>query len=124
VYCPFVSCIDGGFRENQCDCSFYTLYCERLTGDECNGSVTGISSTDPDKTLFFGCDAEQVANVCDQAKTCKERGDLQGLDLETWQGTTVMTVGLEKSGSQEKFREGGSFLIGVSLLSMLLWTMM
>ena len=118
VYCPFVSCVDGGFRENQCDCAFYELYCDRLTSDECSSGVTGISANDPDKTLFFGCDAEQVANVCDQAKACKERGDLQGLDLGTWEGS-VVTTDLEKSGSVEKFREGASTLAGVSLLTML-----
>jgi hypothetical protein len=121
VYCPFVSCVDGGFRENQCDCAFYELYCDRLTSDECSSGVTGISANDPDKTLFFGCDAEQVANVCDQAKACKERGDLQGLDLGTWEGS-VTTGTLEKSGSGKKFREGGNILVGVSLLSML-WLM-
>jgi hypothetical protein len=97
------------------------LYCDRLTSDECSSGVTGISANDPDKTLFFGCDAEQVANVCDQAKACKERGDLQGLDLGTWEGS-VTTGTLEKSGSGKKFREGGNILVGVSLLSML-WLM-
>ncbi len=119
VYCPFVSCVDGGFRDNQCDCAFYELYCNRLMSDECSGGVTGISANDPDKTLFFGCDAEQVANVCDQAKTCKARGDLQGLDLGTWEGS-VVTADLEKSDSAEQFREGGVLLTGFSLLSMML----
>ena len=119
VYCPFVACTEEGFRENQCDCAFYDLYCDRLVGDECS-SVVKANSNAADKKPFFGCDETELKNVCDQAHTCKDKGDLQGLpDLGTWQGTA--TMGIKSSGERVG---GGSLAVaaGVALLSML-WVM-
>ena len=112
VYCPFVSCVGEGFRENQCDCAFYELYCERLHGKECE-EVLGVASDEPDKKPFFGCDEAELANVCDQAKTCKAKGDLQGLpDLGTWKGS-VMT-GIRNDSSN---LGGKTLAVGAAILS-------
>lgn len=112
VYCPFVSCVGEGFRENQCDCAFYELYCSRLGSGECNTALQ-VSSDDPDKKPFFGCDETELKNVCDQAHTCKAAGDLQGLpDLGTWQGS--VTTGIRNSGESVG---GGMIMAGVTLLS-------
>lgn len=118
VYCPFVSCVGEGFRENQCDCAFYELYCERLQGAECE-DVLGVSSDDPDKKPFFGCDEEELASVCDEAKTCKGRGDLQGLpNLGTWKGAVTTGIHNDSGGKLG----GGTVVAGVTLMSML-WIM-
>ena len=117
VYCPFVSCVGEGFRENQCDCAFYELYCERLGSQECN-TLLHADSNEADKKPFFGCDENELKNVCDEATSCKERGDLQGLpDLGTWKGS--VTTGIHNSG--ERFGSGVA-LAGVTLLSSL-WLM-
>jgi len=116
VYCPFAFCQNTGHREDQCDCAFYKLYCDRLQGEECT-DVLDADSTDPDKKPFFGCDEEELAAVCDEADACKKRGDLQGLDLGTWQGS-VMT-GLPNSSDK---LGGGSVVMGVAALSMM-WLM-
>lgn len=114
VYCPFVSCVGEGFRESQCDCAFYDLYCDRLAGTECT-EVLGVASDAPDKKPFFGCDETELASVCDEAKSCKDRGELQGLpDMGTWKGS--VTTGLKNSGGRVG---GGSVVAGVTLLSML-----
>jgi hypothetical protein len=118
VYCPFVACTVEGFREAQCDCAFYDLYCSRLGSDECN-TVLDVSTDDPDKKPFFGCDETELQNVCAEAHTCRDRGDLQGLpDLGTWQGS--VTTGI-RSGAGESFG-GSSVVAGVTLMSML-WLM-
>ena len=112
VYCPFVSCVDQGFREDQCDCAFYELYCSRLKSADCadlvHASQADAADADDEKP-FFGCDEKSMATVCDTATYCKEKGDLQGLDLGAWQGSVVTM------NSSERMR--GSGLAGVSLLS-------
>lgn len=119
VYCPFVACVGEGFRENQCDCAFYELYCERLQGAECE-EVVGVASDEPDKKPFFGCDEAELASVCDEAKSCKTRGDLQGLpELGEWKGSVL--TGLPKS-SGERMGVGGIVAGGAALLSTL-WLM-
>jgi hypothetical protein len=116
VYCPFVACTVEGFRENQCDCAFYELYCERLNSNDC-ATVIHATSDEADKKPFFGCDETELKNVCAEAHTCKDRGDLQGLpDLGTWKGS--VTTGIRSSGE----RAGGSIMVGVTLMSMF-WLM-
>lgn len=117
VYCPFVSCVDQGFREDQCDCAFYELYCSRLKSADCADLVQASqadAADGDDEKPFFGCDETTMATVCDTATYCKEKGDLQGLDLGTWKGSVL--TGQINSG--EKFG-GGSVFAGVSLLSVL-----
>ncbi|KAL9183529.1 hypothetical protein ACHAXT_004385 [Thalassiosira profunda] len=117
VYCPFVACTEEGFRENQCDCAFYELYCERLNSNECS-TVIHATSDEADKKPFFGCDETELKNVCGEATACKSRGDLQGLpDLGTWQGS-VMT-GIKNVGERAV---GRSVAAGVAVLSAL-WLM-
>mmetsp|Transcript_28191 Transcript_28191/g.60049 ORF Transcript_28191/g.60049 Transcript_28191/m.60049 type:complete len:271 (+) Transcript_28191:140-952(+) len=117
VYCPFVSCVGEGFRESQCDCAFYDLYCSRLAGEECIDALN-VATDDTDKKPFFGCDETELSNVCDEAKSCKDRGELQGLpDLGTWKGS--VTTGIRNSGERVG---GGSVVAGVTLLSMI-WLM-
>jgi len=118
VYCPFVSCVGEGFRESQCDCAFYDLYCARLVGTECK-DVLNVESDDPDKKPFFGCDETELASVCNEAKSCKDKGELQGLpELGTWAGS--VTTGIRNTGEKSG---GGSTVVGVTLLSMI-WLMM
>jgi len=119
VYCPFVSCVGEGFRENQCDCAFYELYCERLHGGECEEVLgVAVASDEPDKKPFFGCDETEMANVCEQAKSCKEKGDLQGLpDLGSWKGS-VMT-GIRNDSS----KLGGRTLVAGAAMLSTLWLM-
>lgn len=100
VYCPFVGCVSGGFRENQCDCAFYDLYCDRLHSDECLTFLGTVESDSPDKKPFFGCDENELQNVCDQAKSCKNKGDLQGLPMGTWKGAGV--AGLPNSSEKAR----------------------
>jgi len=114
VYCPFVSCVDQGFREDQCDCAFYELYCSRLKSEECSELLNDADPDDPDKKPFFGCDETSVAEVCDTATACKNKGDLQGLDLGTWNGA-VTTGTMEKNAGNEFGVRG--VLTGLSLLS-------
>lgn len=117
VYCPFVACTQEGFREAQCDCAFYDLYCARLNSDECN-AVLQVGSDEEDKKPFFGCDETELREVCDQAHSCKARGDLQGLpDLGTWKGS--VTTGIRSPA--ERVRQASA--AGVALMSML-WFMM
>ena len=108
VYCPFASCAASGHRENQCDCAFYTLYCDKLQN---------CKSDDPDKKPFFGCDEAELADMCEEAKACTDRGDLQGLDLGEWTGAG--SIGLPNGGDK---LGGGSVVFGVTFLSML-WAM-
>lgn len=116
VYCPFVSCVGEGFRSNQCDCAFYELYCNRLNSKECTPFLQAAES--PDKKPFFGCDETELANVCSEAKSCKSRGDLQGLpELGTWKGSVQTGI---KLNSGERVGGAGAFA-GVALLSMLLY---
>mmetsp|Transcript_25210 Transcript_25210/g.45386 ORF Transcript_25210/g.45386 Transcript_25210/m.45386 type:complete len:272 (-) Transcript_25210:202-1017(-) len=118
VYCPFVACVGEGFRENQCDCAFYELYCNRLEGAECVPFLQ--TSEDPDRKPFFGCDETELANVCSEATSCKGRGDLQGLpELGTWQGSVQTGIKVKSSGERVG---GASVVAGVTLLSML-WLM-
>lgn len=129
VYCPWTMCLDDGFMVNQCDCAFYEMYCNRLNGEECEDIIKHAAESDEeDKKPFFGCDESELKDVCDQAKVCKERGDLNGLpDLGSWQGTAV--VGIQKavkSGSERQFGiglRGGGVLAGVTMLSFL-WSVM
>lgn len=116
VYCPFVACVAEGFREKQCDCAFYDLYCARLNSNEC----TPFLQTEPDKKPFFGCDETELSNVCSEATSCKSKGDLQGLpELGTWKGSVQTGIKPQISGE----RVGGpSVVAGVTLLSML-WLM-
>ncbi|KAL3821687.1 hypothetical protein ACHAXA_003245 [Cyclostephanos tholiformis] len=114
VYCPFVSCVDQGFREDQCDCAFYELYCSRLKSEECS-EILNFSTDDADKKPFFGCDETSVAAVCDTATACKNKGDLQGLDIGTWQG--AVATGMMKNAG-DKFG-GRDALMGLSLLSVI-----
>lgn len=108
VYCPFASCAASGHRENQCDCAFYQLYCDKLQN---------CKSDDPDKKPFFGCDEDELLAMCDEAKACADRGDLQGLDLGEWTGAG--SIGLPNGGDK---LGGGSVVLGVTFLSML-WAM-
>mmetsp|Transcript_8821 Transcript_8821/g.18349 ORF Transcript_8821/g.18349 Transcript_8821/m.18349 type:complete len:311 (+) Transcript_8821:148-1080(+) len=124
VYCPWTMCLDGGFRVNQCDCAFYEMYCNRLNGEECEDVIKHAADSDEeDKKPFFGCDEAEMKDVCDQAKVCKERGDLNGLpDLGTWQGTGV--VGIQKAVDSGSERLGsGGVLAGVTIISYLLYVM-
>lgn len=119
VYCPFVSCVGDGFRENQCDCAFYELYCNRLHSEECTPFLQNANSNDPDKKPFFGCDETELANVCAEATSCKGRGDLQGLpELGTWKNS--VRTKLPNSGERIG---GASVFAGATILSML-WLMM
>jgi hypothetical protein len=119
VYCPFVNCLGDGFRQNQCDCAFYDLYCSRLNGEECRNVVPDTDGGS-DKKPFFGCDETELATVCDQAKACKDSGDLEGLpDLGTWVGTT--TAGI-KSGSGSTSWSAG-VVAGVALFSSAFWAL-
>lgn len=116
VYCPFVSCVDNGFRENQCDCAFYDLYCDRLHGNEClNFLGEEIQNDGPDKKPFFGCDESELQNVCGEADACKKRGDLQGLpELGTWKGSGH--IGLPNhSNAGEKKSVGAAVVATASL---------
>ena len=115
VYCPFAFCDASGHREDQCDCAFYELYCNRLQGQECT-DVLAADTDEVDKKPFFGCDEEELASVCDEATQCKARGDLQGLDLGTWKG--AVTTGITLSAGEKL--GGGSVVMGVTLLSMIL----
>merc|ERR1719491_1531206 len=111
VYCPFVSCVGEGFHENQCDCAFYELYCNRLEGEECTPFIQTAESG-PDKKPFFGCDETELAGICDEAKSCKAKGDLQGLPLlGTWQGT--VTTGIKSKSSGEKMGAGAVAAVAV-----------
>ncbi|KAL7546006.1 hypothetical protein ACHAWF_009351 [Thalassiosira exigua] len=116
VYCPFVSCTTDGFREQQCDCAFYDLYCDRLEGQECK-EVLGLTSDEADKKPFFGCDETELRSVCDEAHACKGRGELQGLPIGTWKGS--VTTGIRNSGERMM---GGSVVAGVAVMSAL-WLM-
>jgi len=118
VYCPFVSCVDQGFREDQCDCAFYELYCSRLKSEDCK-DILNVDTDDADNKPFFGCDETSVATVCDTATACKNKGDLQGLDLGTWKGAVATGI---MSNSGDKFGVGSVFA-GVSLLSVI-WILM
>jgi len=100
VYCPFVGCVSDGFQENQCDCAFYDLYCDRLHSDKCLTFLGTVESDSPDKKPFFGCDENELKNVCDQAKTCKDKGDLQGLPMGSWRGAGV--TGLQNSSEKAR----------------------
>ena len=62
VYCGFVNCLGEGFRQNQCDCAFYEMYCNRLNGEGCK-DVVGVASDEPDKKPFFGCDETELAKT-------------------------------------------------------------
>lgn len=120
VYCPFVACVDEGFREKQCDCAFYDLYCTRLNSNECTSFLQTPDSDEPDKKPFFGCDETELSNVCSEATSCKSKGDLQGLpELGTWKGSVQTGIKLNNSGERVG---GASVLAGVTLLSML-WLM-
>jgi hypothetical protein len=119
VYCPFVSCLGEGFRQNQCDCAFYDLYCARLNGEECREVVPSNTDGGSDKKPFFGCDEEELKNVCDQAKACKDSGDLNGLpDLGQWVGTS--TVGIKGNSAS---RACTGIITGVTLLSSAFWAL-
>lgn len=115
VYCPFVSCVGEGFHENQCDCAFYELYCGRLKSEEC----TPFIQTDEDKKPFFGCDKRELEGICDEARSCKAKGDLQGLpELGTWQGT--VTTGIKKSSGERI----GAKVAAVAMFLSLIWHIM
>lgn len=112
VYCPFVHCLGDGFRQDQCDCAFYDLYCDRLSHEEC---MEVVPDTDggADKKPFFGCDETELKKVCAQASACKIDGDLEGLpDLGTW----VATVGAGTKSSASRVWSGG-IVTGVVLLT-------
>lgn len=114
-----MNCLGEGFRQNQCDCAFYDLYCARLSGEECTNVVPDTDGG-TDKKPFFGCDEAELASVCDQAKVCKDSGDLQGLpDLGTWVGTG--TVGLNKSAGEKGWCLG--VVAGVTLFSGAFWAL-
>lgn len=120
VYCPFVSCLGEGFRQNQCDCAFYDLYCDRLNGEECRNIVPDADGGS-DKKPFFGCDEAELANVCDQAKVCKDSGDLNGLpNLGNWVGTSTVGIKSDSSGGV-----GWSTAVGaaVTVLSTAAWAL-
>merc|ERR1719148_502602 len=123
VYCPFVSCVDNGFRENQCDCAFYETYCDRLHSDEClNFLGLEVKSDEPDKKPFFGCDETELKNVCDEAETCKTRGDLQGLpDLGTWKGSG--NIGLRNDSNAGKKKSVSGAVVAAATLVLAMWMM-
>lgn len=119
VYCPFVNCLGEGFRQNQCDCAFYDLYCSRLNGEECKNVVPDPDGGS-DKKPFFGCDETELSKVCDQAKVCKDSGDLNGLpDLGNWVGSN--TVGIAKATSGSSALPAG--VMAVTLLSSMCWAL-
>merc|ERR1712194_694033 len=98
---------------NQCDCAFYELYCNRLEGEECTPFLQEADPSEPDKKPFFGCDKRELDGICDEAKSCKAKGDLQGLpQLGTWQGS--VTTGIKKSSGEKM---GASFVAVVTLFS-------
>lgn len=118
VYCPFVSCVGEGFHENQCDCAFYELYCNRLEGEECTPFLQEADPSEPDKKPFFGCDKTELDGICNEATTCKAKGDLQGLpQLGTWQGT--VTTGIKKSSGEKM----GASVVAVVTLFSVIWHM-
>lgn len=85
IYCPLTFCLNDGFDESKCDCAFYEMYCSH------------ISSGNEDCELF-GCDETSLATSCEQAKSCKESGDLNDLPLTEW--TMRMNNGaVERGGS-------------------------
>ena len=87
VYCPFTFCLNDGFQENQCDCAFYDLYCAQIQEDKakCDELLNADAGTD-EKMPFFGCDETTLVEICDQSKSCREQGDLNGLPLGEWKG--------------------------------------
>jgi len=86
VYCPFTFCLNDGFLENQCDCAFYDLYCAQIQEDKVKCDLLKADAGADEKMPFFGCDETELAAVCDQSKSCKEQGDLNGLPLGEWKG--------------------------------------
>ena len=84
VYCPFTFCLDDGFEENQCDCAFYDMYCGQIQEDKKKCELLKADGGEEEKMPFFGCDETDLADVCDQAKSCKDNGDLKGLPIEEW----------------------------------------
>ena len=115
VYCPWTMCLGQGSRLNQCDCAFYEMYCTRLNSEECEN----VSVEDDEDNKIFGCDKTEIASVCDQAKECKAKGDLNGLpDLGSWQGSAM--IGIPKSSGERRMGVGGGGMVaGVTMLSML-----
>jgi hypothetical protein len=87
VYCAFTFCLNDGFLENQCDCAFYDMYCAQIQEDKdkCN-LINADADADVENMPFFGCDETELATVCNQAKSCKDSGDLNGLPLGEWKG--------------------------------------
>ena len=86
VYCPFTFCLNDGFLENQCDCAFYDLYCAQIQEDKVKCDLLNSDAGADEKMPFFGCDETELAAICDQSKSCKENGDLNGLPLGEWKG--------------------------------------
>ena len=67
-----------------------------------------------DKKPFFGCDETEMQTVCDQAKVCKDNGDLNGLpELGQW-------VGINKNGGGT--RSLGA-VAGITFLSSIIWVL-
>ena len=65
-----------------------------MNGEECSEVVPSNTDGGSDKKPF-GCDEEELKNVCDQAKACKDSGDLNGLpDLGQLVGTSTVGINL------------------------------
>jgi hypothetical protein len=114
VYCGFTFCLnDGDFQDNQCDCAFYDMYCDQIQADKetCN-LINADSGGDGgnEKMPFFGCDETELATICDQAKSCKDNGDLKGVPVEEWKG-----MAFRMNGAGGRSSSSSSVLVMASL---------
>lgn len=117
VYCPFTFCLNDGFLENQCDCAFYDLYCAQIQEDKVKCDLLNADADADEKMPFFGCDETDLAAVCDQSKSCKEKGDLNGLPIGEWKG---MAYRMNDAGGRSS---SGLVLGTLGLLSAFLFMM-
>jgi len=117
VYCPFTFCLNDGFLENQCDCAFYDLYCAQIQEDKVKCDLLKADAGEDEKMPFFGCDETDLASICDQSKSCKEKGDLNGLPIGEWKG---MAYRMNDAGGRSS---SGLVLGTLGLLSAFLFMM-
>jgi hypothetical protein len=120
VYCLFTFCLDDKFPESKCDCAFYDMYCAQIQEDKakCDDLLNADAGAD-EKMPFFGCDENELASVCDQAKSCKDSGDLNGLPLGEWKG-----MAYKMNGAGGRISSSGAvFGAALGLLSAFLFMM-
>jgi hypothetical protein len=121
VYCPFTFCLNDGFLENQCNCAFYEMYCAQILSDKEKCALLNADSGtgDDEKMPFFGCDEADLASVCDEAKSCKDSGDLNGVPLGEWKG-----LAYKMNGAGGRISSSGvAFGAALGLLSAFLFVM-